>query len=161
MNNRIAVLCFKITLFFMALTGAAQMPIFKRYYIADLPGLGWLADFYLTNKLHYIFAAVLLYLSFYLAVGFIARNRGVSRITASGIWRVLLYLAVFITGGLRVLKNLPDITFDPYFVMLFDWTHLGSAILLGIVSMVFFFSGRKSYEAPARNIPAGNSDPAG
>ena len=30
------------TVFFLTLTGFGQMPIFKRYYIADIPGLGWL-----------------------------------------------------------------------------------------------------------------------
>ncbi len=39
---------FTLTLFFSALTGFAQMPIFKRYYVADLPGLGWLAEYYVT-----------------------------------------------------------------------------------------------------------------
>ena len=29
-----------ITVFFLTLTGFGQMPIFKRYYIADIPGLG-------------------------------------------------------------------------------------------------------------------------
>ena len=31
-----------ISVFFLALSGFGQMPIFKRYYIADIPGLGWL-----------------------------------------------------------------------------------------------------------------------
>ena len=35
---------FLATVFFLTLTGFGQMPIFKRYYIADIPGLGWLAD---------------------------------------------------------------------------------------------------------------------
>ena len=32
-----------ITVFFLTLSGFGQMPIFKRYYIADIPGFGWLA----------------------------------------------------------------------------------------------------------------------
>ena len=32
-----------MTVFFLTLTGFGNMPIFKRYYIADIPGLGWLA----------------------------------------------------------------------------------------------------------------------
>jgi len=31
-----------ITVIFLVLSGFGQMPIFKRYYIADIPGLGWL-----------------------------------------------------------------------------------------------------------------------
>ena len=38
---------------FLTLSGFGQMPIFKRYYIADIPGLGWLAKFYITHYIHY------------------------------------------------------------------------------------------------------------
>ncbi len=48
------------TLFFITLSGFGQMPIFKRYYIADTPGLGWLAQFYVTHIIHYISATVLI-----------------------------------------------------------------------------------------------------
>jgi len=44
-----------ITLFFLVLTGFGQMPVFKRYYIADIPGLGWLAQFFVTHYMHYLF----------------------------------------------------------------------------------------------------------
>ena len=46
--------------FMMALTGFGQMPIFKRYYIADIPGLGWLAAYWVTHYIHYLGAALLL-----------------------------------------------------------------------------------------------------
>ena len=45
-----------ISLFFLVLTGFGQMPVFKRYYIADIPGLGWLAQFFVTHYMHYLFA---------------------------------------------------------------------------------------------------------
>ena len=48
------------TLAVMALTGFGQMPIYNRYYMSDIPGLGWLADFYATRYVHYIGASVLL-----------------------------------------------------------------------------------------------------
>ncbi|MFN3921824.1 MAG: cytochrome b/b6 domain-containing protein [Caldimicrobium sp.] len=37
-------------------TGLGCLPLFKRYYITEIPGLRWTADFYLLTKLHYIFA---------------------------------------------------------------------------------------------------------
>ena len=49
-------------LFMMGLTGFGQMPIFKRYYIADIPGLAWTAKFYVTHYLHYL-GAILLFFS--------------------------------------------------------------------------------------------------
>ncbi|WP_321404950.1 iron-sulfur cluster-binding protein [Maridesulfovibrio sp.] len=136
---------FKLTIFIMALTGAAQMPIFKRYYIADLPGLGWLADFYLTNKIHYIFGAVLIFMVLYLLTIFAAAGKEYFKLTSSGMLRVGLYVIVLGTGVLRVVKNLHSVTFDPFTVMLIDWTHLGAAMLLGMAAMYAFFRGRKPY----------------
>ena len=57
------------TTFFLVLTGFGQMPIFKRYYIADIPGLGWLAEFFVTHYIHYLGAIVLLGLIAYIYLG--------------------------------------------------------------------------------------------
>ena len=51
---------YMFTVFFLVLSGFGQMPIFKRYYIADIPGLGWLAKFYITHYIHYLGAILLL-----------------------------------------------------------------------------------------------------
>ncbi len=147
MNNLLFARLFKITIFVMALTGAAQMPIFKRYYVADIPGLGWLADFYLTNKIHYLFGALLLFMALYLVTEFVLIRKHDFQLTWSGLFRSGLYVVVIGTGVLRVVKNLPSITFDPYTVMLIDWTHLGFAVVLGIAAMFAFFRGRKPYLA--------------
>lgn len=37
-------------------SGFGQMPMYKRYRIADLPGLGWSADYSVTLVIHYVAA---------------------------------------------------------------------------------------------------------
>ena len=65
-----------LTLFVMALTGFGQMPIYNRYYLSDIPGFGWLADFYVTRNIHYLGAVILLALIFYgLSDFFFSRKR--------------------------------------------------------------------------------------
>ncbi|CCO22366.1 hypothetical protein [Maridesulfovibrio hydrothermalis] len=150
MNNIMFARFFKISVFVMALTGVAQMPIFKRYYIADIPGMGWLADYYITNKIHYIFGAVLLFMVTRLITEFVLTRKQESQFTLSGVLRVGLYGAVMVTGVLRVIKNLSAVTMDPYTVMLIDWTHLGFAALLGVVAMTAFFRGRVPYLSGGR-----------
>ncbi|WP_421900538.1 iron-sulfur cluster-binding protein [Maridesulfovibrio sp.] len=145
MTSPIFARLFKLTIFIMALTGVAQMPIFKRYYIADIPGFGWLADYYLTNKIHYLFGAVLLFMALYLLTVFVLAGKQRFKLTSSGMLRVVLYVSVLGTGVLRVVKNLHSVTFDPFTVMIVDWTHLGFAMLLGVVAMYVFFRGRKPY----------------
>lgn len=41
-------------------SGFGQMPMYKRYRIADLPGLGWSADYSVTLVIHYVAAALFL-----------------------------------------------------------------------------------------------------
>ena len=60
-----------ITLLFLTLTGFGQMPIFKRYYIADIPGLGWLAKFYITHFIHYLGAILILALLAYIILRYV------------------------------------------------------------------------------------------
>ncbi|WP_449241904.1 4Fe-4S ferredoxin [Desulfovibrio sp.] len=129
----------------LALTGMAQMPIFKRYYIADLPGLGWLADYYLTNKLHYALAAALLAVMGFAAVRWLRDWRARWRLTPLGLVRAALLAGLALSGGLRVLKNRPELAFHPLTVMLVDWTHLALAVLLGLAALAAVLSGRSAY----------------
>jgi hypothetical protein len=41
-----------LLLIMMGFAGFEQMPIFKRYYISDIPALGWSSDFYFTHAIH-------------------------------------------------------------------------------------------------------------
>lgn len=120
----------------LALTGMAQMPIFKRYYIADIPGLGWLAAFYTTHKIHYIAAAVFLALLFWMATVYLLNHRKTWRLTAMGWVRLVILALIVVTGMLRTVKNLPDHGFSPITVMLVDWTHLAAAMLLGVTAIL-------------------------
>ncbi|MCL5935244.1 MAG: formate dehydrogenase subunit gamma [Bacillota bacterium] len=45
----------------LIVSGFGQMPMYKRYKIADLPGLGWTADYSVTLVIHYLAAAILLF----------------------------------------------------------------------------------------------------
>jgi hypothetical protein len=66
--NRTVGYVYLITVFFLTLTGFGQMPIFKRYYIADIPGFGWLAQFYVTHYIHYLGAILILALVTYMII---------------------------------------------------------------------------------------------
>jgi len=120
----------------LALTGLAQMPIFKRYYIADIPGFGWLAAFYTTHKIHYIAATVFLVLIFWMATVYLLNYRKTWRPTVMGRLRLAILALIVITGILRTLKNLPDHGFSPITIMAVDWIHLAAAMLLGITAIL-------------------------
>jgi len=135
LSQRWITLGFGVTLFISALTGFAQMPIFKRYYIADLPGLGWLAQFYTTYWLHYVSAIALIALSAYLATDYLLQQRKTARLTLLGTIRGAMLVFILATGALLVYRNLPGYRFPPLLVVALDFSHLGMAVLFLITSL--------------------------
>ncbi len=130
-------------LFLMGLTGFAQMPIFKRYYIADVPGLGWLAQFYVTHALHYIGAILLLLLIAYSAVFYFGILRKRFGLTIAAYVNIALLGAIVVTGIFRVLKNLPGVLFSPEFTMFIDISHLGFMMALFVFGIFMITTKRK------------------
>ena len=123
------------TTFFLVLSGFGQMPIFKRYYIADIPGLGWLAEFFVTHYIHYLGAIVLLALVTYIMADYFILKRKARRMTASGYIRVALLTGILISGGLLVVRNLTGTNFSPEFIIFLDVTHLGLVMLFLFASL--------------------------
>lgn len=117
-----------ITIFFLTLTGFGQMPIFKRYYIADIPGFGWLAQFYLTHFFHYIGAILILTLAAYMIIDYLILQKKHIRLTAFGYIRGTILAGIFISGLLLVIRNLEGNRFGPGFIIILDLAHMGMVI---------------------------------
>jgi len=131
----------------LALTGMGQMPIFSRYYIADIPGLGWLGNFRITAALHLGLAAILLVVLSAFAATWIAAGPARPTLTRPGRWRAALYAAVAATGALRVLQNGALPIFGPMQVRYLDWTHLALAMGLLVFAIAW---GRRPALAGAK-----------
>lgn len=123
------------TTFLLVLTGFGQMPIFKRYYIADIPGLGWLAEFFVTHYIHYLGAVVLLALFAYLITDYLMSKRNSRRMTGSGWVRVVLVASILISGALLVIRNLAGTNFNAEFIIFLDIAHLGLVMVFLFVSL--------------------------
>ena len=125
-------LVFRLTVVALLFTGFAQMPIFARYYLADVPGSGWTADYYFNHVAHYILAIVLLAI-----LGW-----RLPRVLRRPAWNALdvtvglCWAGIVLTGIVRVMKNQPESYFSPTLVMWVDWLHLGFVMLLGVASLI-------------------------
>ena len=139
---------FAVSVFVLVVSGLGQMPLFKRYYIADIPGLAWTADFFVQHVLHYVAAAIFLALVAYWAVIHLRILSRTYRITFWGRLRVAAVAALIGSGFFRVLKNLPEWSFSPEAVMLIGWSHLAAALLFGILALLARISGNSAYVAP-------------
>ncbi len=123
--NRAVRYVYLITVFFLTLTGFGQMPIFKRYYIADIPGFGWLAQFYVTHYIHYLGAILILALVTYMIIDYLILQKKRIRLTASGYVRGTILAGILVSGLLLVIRNLAGSRFAPGFIILLDLAHLG------------------------------------
>ncbi len=121
------------------------MPIFDRYYISDIPGLGWLAQFYVTHAMHYIMAALLLALGAYALLDevlgckrrpaqLICLNKGT--LTATGWIKLVALAGLVVTGCLMVVKNLPQVFFPHYVIIGLDLLHL--LFCMGLLGATFY-----------------------
>jgi hypothetical protein len=138
---------YPITLFVITLTGFAQMPIFKRYYIADIPGLGWLDEFYVTHYLHYLSAAVLLAVVFDGLTGYLLMFRKQYRITISGLVRGVLLFCLALTGALMVVKNLSGYwLFSQQATIMMDILHIALTVFYLCAALWALVSGKKWIE---------------
>ena len=123
-----------ITVFFLILTGFGQMPIFKRYYIADIPGFGWLAQFFVTHYIHYLGAILILALVTYMIIDYLILQKKRIRLTASGYVRGTILAGILISGLLLVIRNLAGNPFAPGFIIFLDIAHLGMVMTFLIVA---------------------------
>jgi putative Mn2+ efflux pump MntP len=101
------------------------MPIFKRYYIADIPGFGWLAQFYVTHYIHYLGAVLILALVSYMIIDYLVLQKKRIRLTASGFVRGAILVGILVSGIFLVLRNLAGSGFTPEFIIFLDLAHLG------------------------------------
>ena len=141
MNHKIFKIALKASFFMLLLSGFAQMPIFKRYYIADIPGFGWLADFELTHALHYGFAIVFCLLFFYHVALEMLAKRYADLSKKQVAYKLInhgLTIGIVGTGMIMVLKNFPGCHMGPEVIIGLDVTHLGLVMtLLGYKALGF------------------------
>lgn len=122
-------------------SGFAQMPIMKRYYVADLPGMSWAADFYTTSDLHYIAVAVLMFLFFWrITLDVRASISGWSWGPRSW-WGWLLLALLLVTGACKALRN-TGMFISPDMMVVLDLTHMMGGMAFMITAIIAAFTPR-------------------
>lgn len=64
-SNRIVHWLTAISIFMLIITGLGQMPLYGRYLLVQPFGTKWLTSYEITLWVHYTFAAILIFISFY------------------------------------------------------------------------------------------------
>jgi hypothetical protein len=118
-------------------TGFGNMPLYGRYYIADVPGLQWSGNFFTNVNVHVLAGSLLLCIGIYGSMVFWRlKTTPAKRLTLSGKIRGALLALTLATGILMVLKNLPGIQFSFEMLMIANFTHMGGALLFMLSALV-------------------------
>ncbi|MFH1977641.1 MAG: hypothetical protein ABIJ52_19130 [Pseudomonadota bacterium] len=134
-RNKNVYYLYLLTILFITLSGFGQMPIFKRYYIADIPGLGWLAKFYITHYIHYICAALIIGITSYATADYLLLARKKLKLTFTGYLRAALITGLMITGVLLVIRNFEGYIFSHNLIIFLDLSHLALVMLFLFTSL--------------------------
>jgi hypothetical protein len=116
-------------------TGFGNMPIYKRYYISAIPGLEWSGNFYINLNIHYGCGVVLLGLAVYFSLIYLKTSTSTDRLTATGLLRAVFFGLSLLTGILLAIRNLAEINFDFGSQMIVVFMHLGTAMILLVLSI--------------------------
>lgn len=134
LQDRIVSVIFGISAVLAVFTGFGNMPLYKRYYIADIPGLGWSGDFFTNLHVHYIAGSLLLAAAVYGGVRFWFERKEGLRLTRSGAVRAAVLFLALVSGVFMALRNLPGIDYPFY-------AHAGLNFLHMSVALVFMVLG--------------------
>ncbi|MCF8033310.1 MAG: hypothetical protein K9K66_09320 [Desulfarculaceae bacterium] len=140
-GGRVAVWLYGIAIGLALFSGFGQMPLYNRYYLTSVPGLGWSGNFIALSELHYFAAALFMGLvAWRLALD--TRAGGTWSWGPRSWWGWSLIALLVLSGGAKALRN-AGVFLPPLALMLLDFVHLGSA-------MAFMFSGLVSLFRPRK-----------
>jgi hypothetical protein len=134
-----------LVLFALVFSGFGQMPIFKRYYLADIPGLAWTADFYITLYIHYVAAALFVGLSAYYLITRVFTGVLRPSLDRRAMWRGGIFIWMIFTGAILVARNLP-VVLPGGLIIFATLAHVTGTMLFLILAATYFRMSRK----PAR-----------
>ena len=122
-------------------TGFGNMPLWGRYYVADVPGLAWSGNFFINVNVHILAGSLLLSIGIYALTATMMDERlRTSRMTLSGRIRGFLLAMALATGILMVVKNLPGVHFPMAALIVFNFAHMTAGLLFmiaGLLALIF------------------------
>lgn len=142
-NSRGLYWLFTAAIFVALFTGFGNMPLYGRYYIADIPGFQWSGNFIANLKVHLVTGALLTALAIYSLIGFTRRQFTWADFSAL---QKLLYISValvLMSGLLAAVKNFAFLKPGLVLNMTLTFFHMGTAVLVAVVGGLTLLAQRK------------------
>lgn len=127
-----------VLLVVLAFSGFGQMPIYQRYYITSIPGLGWSGNFLSTISVHLVASVLLMVLLTYQILVWAAQKALWPPKTGAAWLRTVLLLAVIGSGFILTVRNLPGVVLNPAMGVTASLVHAFGAMLFLIMAATYF-----------------------
>jgi len=139
-NNSGLKWLFAAAVFAALFTGFGNMPLYGRYYIADIPGFAWSGDFIANLKVHLVAGALLIGLAVYTLAGryILKKGQQAPRTAFGRVVDITLALAI-LTGLIATVRNFACMTPGLEAQMTINFTHMGAGMLFAVIGAVAFF----------------------
>ena len=128
---------YRVALAVSIFTGIGNMPMWGRFFVADIPGFGWSGNFFINLYVHYLSGALLLAISSYCIVVYRQRSDRRAKLSPAGVVRGTVLGLVLVSGLLSAIKNLAFIDLPLKGLMALIFLHLGVAMAFIFISLVY------------------------
>jgi hypothetical protein len=137
-----------ISLIALLFSGFGQMPIFKRYYLTSIPGLGWSGDYHITLIIHYLAAALFLGLTAYFLIVKAAQKELWPPQSGPAWARFIIFLMLILSGVVLAARNLSGVILSPGLLVVVSLIHVAGTMAFIILAVTWFrFAGSKKKAA--------------
>lgn len=144
-----------IAIIALLFSGFGQMPIFKRYYLTSIPGLGWSGNFHITLIIHYLAASLFMGLSVYYII-IKAAGKNLWPLPSKRAWLLFVtLLTLVLTGIVLAARNISGIVFPSGFLVAVSLIHVAGtmAFIILTVSRVRFSRSKVKETGRANGSP--------
>ncbi|MFW6237122.1 MAG: hypothetical protein ACOC3F_01930 [Desulfosudaceae bacterium] len=127
--NRFAGWLYLAAMTVILFTGFGNMPLYRRYYVTDLPGFAWTGNFLINVQVHYLAGAVLLGLAAYFMGAYAYLKKDGWRLTLTGRLRAMVVGLALLSGLAMALKNLAGVVYPFPLLVTMNFLHLTLAMI--------------------------------
>ena len=149
MQKRSFAIIYSATAVILVLAALAQMPLAKRYYLADIPGLAWTGNFLTSYHVFYIAAVLMTVLISYRAADFLLQKDRDMQLSTAGIIKAASLAGLLISGFMKIAMNASDVYFSQEYLVFINFTYIIFTMLFMLSTLVFIGSPYKWVKSKA------------
>ena len=149
MQKRSFAIIYSATAVILVLAALAQMPLAKRYYLADIPGLAWTGNFLTSYHVFYMAAVLMTVLISYGTADFLLQKDRHMQLSTAGIIKAGSLAGLLISGFMKITMNASNVYFSLEYIVFVNFTYIIFTMLFLLSTLIFIWSPYKWVKSKA------------